>query len=298
MILPDLLTKADYEDIADRVKTDSSDDDDGDDPEAPDGEEAPSEEDGKIDFGALSEELPDSVGWVRVDDTSIDYPVVQGEDNEWYLYHDPFGRESYSSVFLDYRVQPDDRAIIIYSHTHAIDAGFHAIAETHEQWRFDEMADVHWITPGAGETVFKPAFALHVLPDFQDIQQFEFESDVLGYENRVRELLDGHKARGEWNTTTLSHFDILGVNCIQVDPAAGGRDGIGYWWRMTDAEEEQAREAGSVSAYRSWLNVLLSQASSRSPDAESMIAGANRTLTLACCSWPFDDHRTLLVCLA
>ena len=42
-------------------------------------------DDDNIDFDALREINPDVIGWLRYEDTVIDYPVVQGEDNETYL---------------------------------------------------------------------------------------------------------------------------------------------------------------------------------------------------------------------
>ena len=36
------------------------------------------------DFAKLRQTMPDIVGWIRLDDSIIDYPVVQGEDNEYY----------------------------------------------------------------------------------------------------------------------------------------------------------------------------------------------------------------------
>ena len=42
--------------------------------------------------------------WINVNNINIDYPVVQGEDNSFYLTHDFFKEESVSgSVFLDFR---------------------------------------------------------------------------------------------------------------------------------------------------------------------------------------------------
>ncbi len=38
-----------------------------------------------IDFAALREINPDVIGWLYYEDTPIDYPVVQGENNEIYL---------------------------------------------------------------------------------------------------------------------------------------------------------------------------------------------------------------------
>jgi len=41
---------------------------------------------GNIDFDSLSKINSDIVGWLYYDDTHINYPVVQGEDNDKYLY--------------------------------------------------------------------------------------------------------------------------------------------------------------------------------------------------------------------
>lgn len=42
--------------------------------------------DGEIDFKALSEVNPDIVGWIYYEDTLINYPIVQGSDNDYYLH--------------------------------------------------------------------------------------------------------------------------------------------------------------------------------------------------------------------
>ena len=45
---------------------------------------------------------PDLIGWIRIDGTDIDYPVVQTRDSEFYLTHDFYGRENNNgSVILD-----------------------------------------------------------------------------------------------------------------------------------------------------------------------------------------------------
>ncbi len=62
---------------------------------------------------------PDTVAWITIPDTEIDFPVVQGEDNSYYLNHG-FEKEisSLGVPFLDYRVSGDftDFNSIIYGH--------------------------------------------------------------------------------------------------------------------------------------------------------------------------------------
>ena len=74
--------------------------------------------DGEVgwDMSALSEDV---VAWLTVDDTGIDYPIMQGKNNSEYLNKDPYGNYSVSgSIFLDYRNAPDfsDDYSLIYGH--------------------------------------------------------------------------------------------------------------------------------------------------------------------------------------
>lgn len=70
------------------------------------------------DFDALRALNPEIVGWVRVPNTHIDYPVLQGKDNQKYLRTDYEGKYSYNgSIFMDWRVKlPDTKAYIAYGH--------------------------------------------------------------------------------------------------------------------------------------------------------------------------------------
>ena len=66
----------------------------------------------------LSSMNDDYMFWINVKGTNIDYPVVQGEDNDFYLNHG-FNKEylSSGSIFLDYRNNfNDDFNSVIYGH--------------------------------------------------------------------------------------------------------------------------------------------------------------------------------------
>ena len=61
----------------------------------------------------------DMVAWITIDDTNIDYPVMQGDTNSKYLNIDPYGEYSLSgSIFLDSRNSSDftDDYSILYGH--------------------------------------------------------------------------------------------------------------------------------------------------------------------------------------
>jgi sortase B len=67
----------------------------------------------------LLAENKDTVGWVKIDGTTIDLPVVQGEDNQYYLKHAYSGVYSASgTIFMDFRNDiQDDNNILVYGHT-------------------------------------------------------------------------------------------------------------------------------------------------------------------------------------
>ena len=58
-----------------------------------------------IDFDSLNEINEDTVGYIELPGTNIEYPVVQGDDNEYYLHHSIEKEDSTSgTIFVDNRV--------------------------------------------------------------------------------------------------------------------------------------------------------------------------------------------------
>lgn len=59
------------------------------------------------------------IGWIKIDDTNIDYPVLQSDDNEYYLDHNFYdASDKNGSIFLDAQcnvVKQNDN-MIIYGH--------------------------------------------------------------------------------------------------------------------------------------------------------------------------------------
>ena len=67
----------------------------------------------------LQEENPDIVGWLEIEGTSINYPVLQGDDNEYYMTHNYKKQKSKNgSIFLtkDYDWSIPSSNLLIYGH--------------------------------------------------------------------------------------------------------------------------------------------------------------------------------------
>lgn len=72
-----------------------------------------------VDFKELKERNKDTVAWIQVGGTNINYPVVQTKDNSYYLTHS-FDKKYTDAgwVFMDYRNNSTtfDKNTIIYAH--------------------------------------------------------------------------------------------------------------------------------------------------------------------------------------
>lgn len=80
----------------------------------------PSEESSfKVNFEELENINPDVVGWIVIEGTQVNYPIVQSKDNSYYLNHS-FDRKwnSLGSIFMDYKSSNDfsDYNTFIYGH--------------------------------------------------------------------------------------------------------------------------------------------------------------------------------------
>lgn len=63
---------------------------------------------------------PNAAIWIQLPGTPLDYPVMLGADNQFYLNHLPDGsKNALGSLFLDYRTGEDSVHLIVYGHNGA-----------------------------------------------------------------------------------------------------------------------------------------------------------------------------------
>lgn len=104
----------------------------------------------EVNFEELAAINPDVVGWIYVEGTNINYPVVQGENNRVYLRRLFDGRSNAAgSIFLDAANSMDfsDPHSIIYGHRMNDKSMFYTLESFRKQEFYDEYNVALLITP-------------------------------------------------------------------------------------------------------------------------------------------------------
>lgn len=142
-----------------------------------------------MNFNPLIEINPDVVGWLTAVDTNIDYPVVQSNDNVYYLTH-LFNRESnkLGSLFMDYRSQRDfsDRNTLIYGHNMLDNSMFASLTNYEQQEYYEAHPVIQLFTPQGDYTIKLIAgFVESGNTDFVRLT-FEDDADFLAYIQQLK----------------------------------------------------------------------------------------------------------------
>lgn len=131
-----------------------------------------------IDFAGLKEINEDCVAWIYIKDTAINYPVVQGSDNSYYLKHLIDGKwNSAGCIFLDSRVNADvsDRHSIIYGHHMKDGTMFSGLTKYKKQDYYEQHPEGLLITP---EYTYRIEFFAGYVASVEDpAWKISFESD-------------------------------------------------------------------------------------------------------------------------
>lgn len=103
-----------------------------------------------VDFSVLKQENEDIVGWLYLEDSPINYPVVQSNDNDYYLRRLVNGEYNIAgSLFMDYRNDSnlEDNNTIIYGHNMKNNTMFGSLQEYKNQDYYDNHKVMYYFTP-------------------------------------------------------------------------------------------------------------------------------------------------------
>ena len=109
------------------------------------------EEDSGADFSELLAVNPDVCGWITLENTNVDYPVLQGETNFTYINTDVYGNFALAgSIFLDTRCSKDfsDPYSLIYGHHMADSKMFGDLDLYKDEKFFQENTTGSLVLPG------------------------------------------------------------------------------------------------------------------------------------------------------
>jgi len=161
------------------------------------------------------------VGWITIEDTQIDYPILQTDNNTDFMYHNFYGEESRAgSIFMDYRndITMKDNNIIVYGHrmkdgsmfqhlTKFLDEDFF---ETHRTFTIDTLYDSYEAE----------IFAVYpTMVNFNYIQtDFSNEKE---FENLIEEIQNKSKFKTDVDISSEDQMITLSTCDYTLDPEDG-----------------------------------------------------------------------------
>ena len=131
-----------------------------------------------VDFTSLRKINPDIVAWIQIPGTAIDYPIVYGADNDYYLNHLIDGTPNRcGSFFLDCRSTADlsDRHTLIHGHNMGNGTMFQDLVLYKSQEFFNEHPFGYLLTPDENYVI--EFFAGSLLSQDSDVWQLDFSGD-------------------------------------------------------------------------------------------------------------------------
>lgn len=128
-------------------------------------------------FSTLQEINKDTIGWLTVNNTRIDYPVVQAKDNDYYLRRDYYqNKNRHGWIFMDYRNNPDElnENTIIYGHNLANQTMFGTLRYVLNSYWYKKSANqiITFNTPN--ENMKFQIFSIYTIPTTNDYLDITF----------------------------------------------------------------------------------------------------------------------------
>ncbi len=161
---------------------------------------------------SLRSKAPDVVAWIDIFGTPVNYPVVQGEDNEYYLAHNAFQKEDAAgALYMDYEVPLEDRPtnIILYGHNMKNGGMFGSLIELRGAEPFAERSDIKWETPYETATFHIVGVSLWDLTDQENFFPFHQYIDIDNQED-LDLFLEEMKARAlQWEDESFTLEDQM-----------------------------------------------------------------------------------------
>ena len=145
----------------------------------------------QIDFKSLKEQNNETVGYIKVNNTNIDYVVVQHSDNSYYLKHN-FKKNNNSAgwIFVDYHNNLDetDKNIVIFGHNTRDDSMFGTLKNTLDKNWYKNKDNYKIVFATEKDTYYYQVFSNYSIKpeDYYIKTKFENDSDFNSFVKKIK----------------------------------------------------------------------------------------------------------------
>lgn len=170
-----------------------------------------------VNFQELKQKNNETVGWIQVNGTNINYPFVQTNNNDYYLTHS--FDNSYNSagwVFMDYRnnLSTFDKNTIIYAHGRLDNTMFGTLKKIFTNgWLNNTENHVIKLSTEYENTLWQ-VFSVYHIPTTNDYLETEFAFPE-NFENFYNMLIE--RSTYNFNTTLTQDDKILTLSTCYND---------------------------------------------------------------------------------
>lgn len=144
-----------------------------------------------VDFTTLKEKNPDTVAWLFINNTNINYPVVQTDNNDYYLTH-AFNK-SWSGagwIYMDYRNNSVNlgKNTILYGHSMVDKTMFGSLLNARHEWWYGNKDNqvIKMSTPT--HNILWQIFSIYKIPpeSYYITTDFSSDTDALNFFNTLK----------------------------------------------------------------------------------------------------------------
>lgn len=172
-------------------------------------EKSEDKEEYTIDFNKLKEQNKETVAWIKVNNTNIEYPVVKTKNNEFYLNHSFDKSENLGGwIFADHKnkFNGTDKNIVIYGHNMKDNSMFGTMQKILNPEWYNNEENTNIILKTEGKNYIYKVFSIYRIENEDYYIKTEFNND-----SEFEQFLNTLKARSirDFNMDMLESDSIL-----------------------------------------------------------------------------------------
>lgn len=167
-----------------------------------------------VNFDDLLAKYPDVVGWLYCEGTPINYPIMQSDDNDYYLRRLPDGTyNTAGSLFADYRCGEigESNNYIVYGHNMKNGTMFSSLTKYKSQSYYDEHPVIYLLTS-------EGKYTIELIGGFVSKPTGDVYNTTLSYET-VRELLQHSTFRSNIEVSEDDRYITLSTCSYEYENA-------------------------------------------------------------------------------